>query len=78
MKPSCGAWRTRYARPALDKERLGQLIEMISNIKVGDEDARSKDVLGRVYEYLLSQFASRWEVIDGRRRYDRCAPEVDR
>ena len=47
-----------YARPALDKQRLGQLIDMISNITVGDEDARSKDVLGRVYEYFLSQFAS--------------------
>ena len=47
-----------YARPALDKQRLGQLIDMISDIKVGDEDARSKDVLGRVYEYFLSQFAS--------------------
>ena len=47
-----------YGRPALDKQRLGQLIDMISNIKVGDEEARSKDVLGRVYEYFLSQFAS--------------------
>lgn len=47
-----------YARPALDKQRLGQLIDLISNIKVGDEDAQSKDVLGRIYEYFLSQFAS--------------------
>ncbi|HEB64929.1 MAG TPA: SAM-dependent DNA methyltransferase [Chloroflexi bacterium] len=47
-----------YARPALDKTRLGQLIDLISNIKVGDEEARSEDVLGRVYEYFLSQFAS--------------------
>ena len=47
-----------YARPALDKRRLGQLIDMISNIRVGDEEARSRDVLGRVYEYFLSQFAS--------------------
>jgi type I restriction enzyme M protein len=47
-----------YARPALDKTRLGQLIDLISNIKVGDAEARSKDVLGRVYEYFLSQFAS--------------------
>src|SRR5574338_354812 len=39
-----------YARPALDKTRLGQLIDMISNIKVGDEASRSKDVLGRVYD----------------------------
>ena len=47
-----------YARPVLDKERLGQLIDLISNIQVGDAEARSRDVLGRVYEYFLSQFAS--------------------
>ncbi|MEB2283569.1 MAG: N-6 DNA methylase [Polyangiaceae bacterium UTPRO1] len=47
-----------YARPALDKTRLGQLIDLISNIRVGDEASRAKDVLGRVYEYFLSQFAS--------------------
>ncbi len=47
-----------YARQGLDKTRLGQLIDLVSNIKVGDADARSKDVLGRVYEYFLGQFAS--------------------
>lgn len=47
-----------YARPALDKQRLGQLIDLISNIKVGDRESRSRDVLGRIYEYFLSQFAS--------------------
>ena len=47
-----------YARPSLDKQRLGQIIDLISNIQVGDQEARSKDVLGRVYEYFLSQFAS--------------------
>ncbi len=47
-----------YARPALDQQRLGQLIDLISNIKVGDAAARSRDVLGRTYEYFLSQFAS--------------------
>ena len=47
-----------YARPALDQQRLGQLIDLISNIKVGDAEARAQDVLGRVYEYFLSQFAS--------------------
>ena len=47
-----------YARPALNKQRLGQVIDLISNINVGDSSARSKDVLGRVYEYFLSQFAS--------------------
>jgi type I restriction enzyme M protein len=53
-----GVLPTGYARPALDKQRLGQLIDLISNIRVGDEDSRAKDVLGRVYEYFLSQFAS--------------------
>src|SRR3989475_8648820 len=47
-----------YARPGLDKQRLGQLIDLVSNIKVGDAESRSKDVIGRVYEYFLSQFAS--------------------
>ena len=47
-----------YARPVLDKSRLGQIIDLISNIKVGDKNSRSKDVLGRVYEYFLSQFAN--------------------
>ncbi|MGB4599553.1 MAG: class I SAM-dependent DNA methyltransferase [Trichlorobacter sp.] len=47
-----------YSRPSLDKLRLGQLIDLISNIRVGDSESRAKDVLGRVYEYFLSQFAS--------------------
>ena len=46
-----------YAMPALDKQRLGRLIDVISNITVGDAAARSRDVLGRVYEYFLSRFA---------------------
>lgn len=53
-----GVLPKEYTRPALDKQRLGQLIDMVSNIKVGDQESRSKDVLGRVYEYFLSQFAS--------------------
>jgi len=47
-----------YARPALDKQRLGQLIDLVTNIPLGDRASRSKDVLGRVYEYFLSQFAT--------------------
>ena len=47
-----------YARPVLDKQRLGQIIDLISNIQVGDENSRARDALGRVYEYFLSQFAS--------------------
>jgi type I restriction enzyme M protein len=47
-----------YAHPVVDKTRLGSLIDLISNIRVGDEASRAKDVIGRVYEYFLSQFAS--------------------
>ncbi|MDO8700293.1 MAG: N-6 DNA methylase [Deltaproteobacteria bacterium] len=46
-----------YARPGLDKQRLGQIIDLIANIKVGDSESRSKDVLGQVYQYFLKQFA---------------------
>ena len=46
-----------YARPALDKTRLGQVVDMVSNIKVGGAQARATDVLGNVYEYFLEQFA---------------------
>jgi type I restriction enzyme M protein len=47
-----------YAHPRLDKQRLGQLIDLVGNIGLGDKVNRSKDILGRVYEYFLSQFAS--------------------
>jgi type I restriction enzyme M protein len=47
-----------FARPALDKQRLGELIDLIGTIGLGDAENRSKDILGRVYEYFLSQFAS--------------------
>ncbi len=47
-----------YARPALDNQRLRQLVNLVSNIRVGDAEARSRDVLGRIYEYFLAQFAS--------------------
>ncbi len=46
-----------YARPALDKTRLGQVVDMVSNIKVGGAEAQATDVLGEVYEYFLEQFA---------------------
>ncbi len=47
-----------FARPALDKHRLGELIDLIGTIGLGDKDNRAKDILGRVYEYFLTQFAS--------------------
>ena len=46
-----------YARQGLDQTRLGQVIDLISNIRVGDAEARAQDVLGRVYEYFLGRFA---------------------
>lgn len=45
----------RYARPEIDKRRLGELIDLISTIKLHTNE--EKDLLGRVYEYFLGQFA---------------------
>jgi len=47
-----------YARQSLDKQRLGELIDLIGTIGLGDKENRSKDILGRVYEYFLGLFAS--------------------
>jgi len=47
-----------FARPGLDKQRLGQIINLVSDIALGGPTDRSKDTLGRVYEYFLSRFAS--------------------
>lgn len=46
-----------YSRPELDKRILGEIIDLFSNINVGGNGAREKDVLGRVYEYFLGKFA---------------------
>ena len=47
-----------FGRPGLDKQRLGQLINLVSDIGLGSPADRAKDVLGHVYEYFLAQFAS--------------------
>jgi type I restriction enzyme M protein len=47
-----------FARPGLDKQRFGQIINLVSDIALGAPADRSKDTLGRVYEYFLSRFAS--------------------
>ena len=52
-----GVLPKNYARPGLDKQRLGELIDLIGTVGLGEEANRSKDILGRVYEYFLSQFA---------------------
>lgn len=47
-----------YARPDLDKARLGELLDLIGTIGLGDPESRKKDILGRTYEYFLGRFAS--------------------
>src|SRR5688500_6365935 len=46
-----------YADPDLNKQRLGELIDLIGNIGFNQPGHKSKDLLGRVYEYFLRQFA---------------------
>jgi type I restriction enzyme M protein len=46
-----------YARQNLDPTSLGELIDLVSNIALGDAKARSADVLGHVFEYFLGEFA---------------------
>lgn len=46
-----------YARPGLDKQRLGQIINLVSDVALGSAADRAKDTLGRVYEYFLARFA---------------------
>lgn len=51
-----GVLNKNYARPELDKRRLGELIDLISTIDL--QDNGEKDVIGRIYEYFLGKFAS--------------------
>lgn len=53
-----GVLPKNYSRPELDKRILGEIIDLFTNINVGGEEAREKDVLGRVYEYFLGKFAA--------------------
>ncbi len=52
-----GVLPKNYAREGLDKQRLGELIDLIGTIGLGDKENRSKDILGRVYEYFIGRFA---------------------
>jgi type I restriction enzyme M protein len=47
-----------YARPELDKRRLGNVVDLFANIEM-IEHGTDKDILGRAYEYCLQQFASK-------------------
>ncbi|MAM08908.1 MAG: DNA methyltransferase, partial [Rhizobiaceae bacterium] len=53
-----GVLPKNYARPTLNKTMLGELIDLFSNIGLHDSKDKAKDLLGRVYEYFLSGFAS--------------------
>ena len=45
-----------FARPELDKRRLGDVVDLFTNIKMSDQ-SKEKDLLGRTYEYCLRNFA---------------------
>ncbi len=47
-----------FGRTGLDKQRLGQIINLVSDIALGSAADRARDTLGRVYEYFLARFAS--------------------
>lgn len=46
-----------YAQEKLDKSSLGGLVDLISTAVLGTKEAQSKDILGRVFEYFLGEFA---------------------
>ena len=52
-----GVLPKEYARPALNAVMLGELIDLVSGIALGAEKGEARDLLGRVYEYFLGQFA---------------------
>ncbi|EIC20148.1 class I SAM-dependent DNA methyltransferase [Thiorhodovibrio frisius] len=53
-----GVLPKEYARPQLSATMLGELIDLISGIALGEEPGQARDILGRVYEYFLGAFAS--------------------
>lgn len=65
-----------YARPDLDKARLGELIDVVSTIGLGDKESRSKDIIGRVYEYFLGKFASAEGKLGGQFYTPRCVVQL--
>lgn len=53
-----GVLPKNYASDDLSKERLGEVIDLFTDVQVGDEESRKNDVLGRVYEFFLRKFAT--------------------
>ena len=52
-----GVLPKNYARPELDKIKLGELVDLFS-FNLGNREAKAQDILGRVYEYFLGKFGS--------------------
>jgi len=48
----------QYKSPDYKNVNLGELIDIFTNVKIGNKEAQDKDILGRIYEYFLGQFAS--------------------
>lgn len=65
-----------YARPGLDKQRLGEIIDLIGSITLIDRSNRGRDLLGRVYEYFLGQFANAEGKKGGQFYTPRCIVEL--
>src|SRR5690606_13904430 len=52
-----GVLPKNYGREALDKRRLGELIDVFSNVNLSSSGHKEKDLLGRIYEYFIGMFA---------------------
>lgn len=65
-----------YARADLDKAKLGELIDLVGTIGLGEREHRSKDILGRVYEYFLGKFASAEGKLGGQFYTPRCVVQL--
>jgi len=65
-----------YARQDLDKAKLGELVDLIGTIGLGERENRSKDILGRVYEYFLGKFASAEGKLGGQFYTPRCVVQL--
>ena len=65
-----------YARPALDKSRLGHVVDMVSNIKVGGAEAHATDVLGFGKSPSLEEIRKHGHVLTPG-RYVGAAPQED-
>ncbi len=52
-----GVLPRNYARESLDKRRLGELVDLFSNISLKESEHTGKDLLGEIYEYFIGMFA---------------------